>query len=306
MRTADALVMTGTGVLADQYESFLGMPFQMLKWAVAARWCGKEVFFLSVGVESLLDPARIQMMRFALRLARYRSFRDRASGARARRLLKARAGDPLFPDLAFSLPASLTTGHASPPPDTPTVAVGLYAVEGHAMPAYLEAVGAFVVRLLDRGFGVRLVIGDTRYDQEAREGMQGWLRARGVADRVTDDPATSFQELMDQLAGVDFVVATRLHNLVLAFLLGKPAVSISHMDKDDELMEAMGASAYCVQLQGVEAHQILDSFDRMQRHADEIRHTVRGRVQLFREKLEEQYASVFGEIVGQRATRGAP
>jgi polysaccharide pyruvyl transferase WcaK-like protein len=295
MRRTDRLVMTGTGMLTDLHQGPLGTPYQMLKWAAAARWCGKEVFFLSVGVEQLLQPATVNMMGRALRLARYRSYRDPASRMRAARLLKASSEDPLFPDLAFSLPESLTTGQGSPPAGAPTVAVGLYAVESRAMPAYLAVLGTFVLRLLDGGYRVRLVIGDARYDQGAREGMEGWLRARGADKRVLDDPAASFQDLMGQLARVDFVVATRYHNLILAFLLDKPAVSISHMDKDDELMAAMGLSAYCLPLNEIEADRLLETFSRMERHAGEVRQNIRRRVQICRERLEEQYALVFGE-----------
>jgi len=44
--------------LADKNESTFGMPYQMFKWASAARLCQREVLFVSVGAEELVDPMK--------------------------------------------------------------------------------------------------------------------------------------------------------------------------------------------------------------------------------------------------------
>ena len=297
MRTTDTLIMTGTGMLTDRHAGALGMPYQMLKWASAARLWRKEVLFVSVGAEEFVDTAKARMMGGALRLARYRSYRDPASRERAKELVTASAQDPLFPDLAFSLPRPLTTGHGDPPVGAAAVAVGVYGMEPSAMNAYVEALGIFVLRLLDRGHGVRLVIGDAEYDRLARGRLQAWLQERGARDSVLAEPIASFQELIGQLAETDFVVATRFHNLVLGLLLGKPVVSMSHMDKNDEMMAAMGLSAYCVPLNDLEPQRLLESFDRMERSAEELRRGIQERVEIWRERLEEQYSTVFRNVI---------
>jgi polysaccharide pyruvyl transferase WcaK-like protein len=300
MRTADALVMTGTGMLTDKHEPFLGMPYQMLKWAAAAALWRRKVLFVSVGVEELVNPFKVRLMGWALRLARYRSFRDVISRERASGLVRASPPDPIFPDLAFSLPRASATGDGNPPPGTTAVAVGLYGVETDAMTAYVDAMGTFVLRLLDRGHRIRLVIGDREYDRRARERLGLWLQERGVGDRVLAEPITSLQELVGELGRTDFVVATRFHNLVLGLLQGKPVLSISHMDKNDQLMAAMGLSAYCLPLNDLEPQRLLESFDRMERSAEELRGRIQERVETWRERLEDQYATVFGDVADRR------
>lgn len=300
MRSTDVLIMTGTGLLTDRHEGSLGMPYQMFKWASAARMWRRELRFVSVGVEELVDPVRVRLMGWALRLAQHRSYRDPASRERARALLATSEPDPIFPDLAFSLPRSLNPGR-DPSAGPPVVALGVYeGVEASAWPAYLGALGGFALRLLGRGFRVRIVIGDARYDPPAQERLVAWLRERGVGAEVVAEPATSFEELIDQLAGTSFVVATRFHNLILALLLGKPVVSLSHMDKNDELMAAMGLASYCVPLKELEPDRLMATFERLERHAHELRPGIEERNEAWREKLEEQYAAVFATAASQR------
>jgi polysaccharide pyruvyl transferase WcaK-like protein len=272
MRATDALVMTGTGMLTDKHEGLFGLPYQMAKWASAARLWRKDVLFASVGVEELTNPLKRRLMGSALRRARYRSYRDPASRKRASGLLAASKRDPIFPDLAFSLPRSLTAERGGSPPDTATVALGVCdAVETSVMPAYVEALGDFALRLLDRGIRIRLVIGDARYDPPVRERLRSWLRERRADNRVIIEPITSFQELIRQLTDTEFVVATRFHNL----------------------MAAAGLSEYRMPLKDVEPGRLLETFERMERNADELRRRIEDRVETWREELEEQYAIMF-------------
>jgi polysaccharide pyruvyl transferase WcaK-like protein len=297
-RELDMLVVTGTGILTDANEGKLGMPYQMFKWVVAARLSGRKVKFVSVGAEKLNHPVQLFFLRWSLRLAEYRSYRDPLTRERARGLLPSAAQDPLYPDLAFSLPEALTRERSSAPGAPKTVAVGIYAVEGSeaARTAYLDTIGKFVLWLLDHGYRTRIVIGDVHYDLPMLEELRTWLKGRGALERVIDEPVASFEDLLNQLAEADLVVATRFHNVLLSILLGKPVVSISHMDKNDALMSAMGLSAYCRGLAHVEEEQIVALFRELEQNAPQIRATIREKLQLFREQLEQQYSIVFGEL----------
>ena len=42
-----------------------------------------------------------------------------------------------------------------------------------------------------------------------------------------DEPAGSFESLLQQLDGADCVVASRFHGVLLSLLLGKPTIGIS-------------------------------------------------------------------------------
>lgn len=297
-RGLDMLVVTGTGIITDKHDGKLGAPYQMFKWVVATRLAGHKVSFVSVGAEELSHPVQLFFLRWSLRLAEYRSYRDPITRQRAEGLLKDAGRDPLYPDLAFSLPKELSSLPQKQPGSPKTVAVGIYAVEmdeaGAA--AYVETIGRFVLWLLERGYRTRLVHGDANYDGPMRDRLHAWLRAHDALARVVDEYATSFEELLPQLADADLVVATRFHNLLLAVFLGKPVISLSHMDKNDALMQMLGLSAYCRGLEGLELDHITGMFQELEQHADEIRATLRHQLDLFRNQLEEQYASLFGRL----------
>jgi polysaccharide pyruvyl transferase WcaK-like protein len=263
------------------------------------------VLFVSVGVEQLIDPLKVRFMGWALHLACYRSYRDDASRRRARRLLSLSSADPLYPDLAFSLPESLFSECQQSPASEPTVAVGIYAVElgPNEVRDYVERIGTFLLRLLECGRRVRVVIGDVYYDEVARQQLRAWLEERNVYDRIVDEAATSFQELIRQLAEADFVVATRFHNLVLALLVGKPVVSISHMEKNDELMAAMGLPEYSLPLRDAQPEQLLQRLAWMECRAGELRRLIGERIQEYRARLEEQYATVFTRLTDRGGER---
>ena len=213
------------------------------------------------------------------------------------------ASDPLYPDLAFSLPRTLTEPPEAPRGSQPTVAVGIYAVESspEKRREYIETVGGFLVWLLDHGYRARVVIGDVKYDTSTLNELRAWLASRGVLDRIVDEPVASFEDLLKQLAEADMVVATRFHNVLLSILLGKPVVSISHMDKNDALMEQMGLSEYCRGLSDVGTEQVVALFQALERNAPRVRAQIDDRLERFRLKLEEQYSIIFGELAGKTA-----
>ena len=299
MRGVDFLIMTGTGMLTDIHEGLFGMPYQMFKWVAAARLCGCQVAFVSVGAEGFKRPLMVRFLVWSLRLAGYRSFRDSVTHERIVALAGTPAEDPVYPDLAFSLPEALMSARPIPEGRRATrVAVGIYSVESgpEGERRYIETVGRFVLWLLEHGYQARIVIGDADYDQRARAALGAWLSERGASERVVDEPATSFEILFDQLADVDLVLATRFHNVLTALLLEKPVISVSHMSKNDQLMASIGLSEYCMPLDDITLEQVVARFRQLEREAASLRLRIREKKALFRQQLEAQYALVFGRL----------
>jgi polysaccharide pyruvyl transferase WcaK-like protein len=306
VRRLDHLVMPGTGLLTDAQESILGMPYQMLKWTVAARLCGKPVSFVSVGAESLVHPVKSRFICFALRIATYRSYRDAHSRDRVGQRMSLAKADPLCPDLAFSLPRSLMgtkPRQAAAAGTSPVVAVGLYGVDGGpaAVASYVETIGRFAEHLLGRGYVPRLVYGDGEYDEAVFQQVTTWIESRGLSARVISERVESFETLMGQIAASDLMVATRFHNILLAMLLGKPVVSVSHMDKNDQLMEMMGMSDFTLPLAEATPDSLAMVFARLEAARESVHQRLVERGEQFREELEAQYRLLFGDAFGSRA-----
>ena len=84
------------------------------------------------------------------------------------------------------------------------------------------------------------------------------LEARSVAypGRIIDEPVASVEDLLSQIATIDFVVATRFHNVLLSLLLNKPVIAISFHHKCSSLMSQMGLSEYCQDINNLRCRQV--------------------------------------------------
>ena len=256
IRSADLMIIPGTGILDDFGERPQGVPLDIFLWCLAARIAGTRVAFVSIGAGPIRHPVSKWLMVSAAKLANYRSYRDIIS----RDFLK-NAGvnvekDKVYPDIAFNLTAP--EGRAPAPLGSGRLTVGLgvmkyrgwygYAVGGQPIfDAYIDKLARFVVHLLAAGHRVKLFTGDTS-DNEALEVLMTRLQkvaAVPLENSVFTEPAQSLHDLMKQMSGTDIVVATRFHNIVCALKTGKPTISLGYSKKNDDLMAAMGLGEYC-------------------------------------------------------------
>jgi polysaccharide pyruvyl transferase WcaK-like protein len=293
----DLLIMSGTGMLTDSSEGAFGLPYDMFRWAVAVRAGGGKVLFTSVGVEPIEHRLTKLFIGTALRLAEYRSYRDVQSREHLTRIGLGDPKDPVYPDLAFSLPEAMISGRTRSPTRKRTVAVGLYDYQGRgkggpsedaAYRGYLEKMRQFTRWLLDHDYAVRVVLGDIPYDVPVLEDFRALLQ-----ERVDDKPAASVEELLDQLGEVDVVVASRFHSVLLSLLLGKPVVSVSYNEKNDALMEQMGLSGYCQSIDAFEVDRLIDQFRDLERSEARLRPVIAQKVASYRDELREQYDRLF-------------
>ena len=209
-------------------------PYDLFRWSIAARLCRCKILFVSVGAGPLYSRAGRFFVKTALSLADFRSYRDESS-LRYLEGIGFRAGnDPVYPDLAFSLPESIVPRGHDGEGRRPVVGLGLmeyagrYSVERPSTSvysAYLEALVEFTEWLFAHEYDVRLLIGD-RVDTHVTQEFKSLLKKRSVMygeERIIDEPIASVDDLLKQLAATDVVVATRFHNVLLALLLNKPA-----------------------------------------------------------------------------------
>ena len=310
-RKLDAIVMTGTGMLTDDSEGAFGLPYDLFKWAVAARVCGGRVVFASVGVEPISSGPAKFFITSALRLAEYRSYRDLQSKERLQKAGFDDARDEVYPDLAFSLPSA---ADAKPAPaeregaarEGRIVAVGIYAYrargaagddDARAYRDYLDKIGSFIAWLLDHGYRVRVIIGDLTYDEAVLHDLRAVLDSKKIprdTGRVEDAPAASVDEIMRQISAVDVVVASRFHNVLLALFLGKPVVSVSYNEKNDALMTAVGLEKYCQSIDDFDLRRLTEQITDIEANWGRLRSTIMTRGAAFRDDLEQQYRRIFG------------
>ena len=313
LRQADMLVIAGTGLLSDAYGVTRDDgPYSVFKWSVVAKLCGCKLLFVSVGAGPLYGRLGRFFVKSALALADFRSYRDTASRQCLMRIGFQRKNDRVSPDLVFSLPNAAIPHQ--PITDRKRTVVGLgvmeyagrYSVDQPITATYqryLDCLVNFATWLLAHDYSVRLLVGDTCDEAVAQE-LRCLLKGRLDCDpaRVIHEPAASVEDLLSQLAATDLVVATRFHNVLLALLLNKPAISISFHPKCASLMSQLGLSQYCQDINELHSDRLIECFQELEKNAEQVKAQIKMRVAEFRARLDEQYAVIFGKRDGCEAT----
>lgn len=271
-RGLDVMMVPGTGILDDFHDSPFGWPYVLFRWCLAARLAGADVAFVSIGAGPIQSQLSRWLLKAAAQLATYRSYRDRGSRDFMRGIGMDVESEAVYPDIAFALPAP--TGSPSRPSQVSTVGVGVMSYFGWAKAnpngnliyyGYLDKLQVFVLWLLDRGFGVRLLTGDVS-DWRAVEALCDRIEAHaGVAvrRRIEAEPGRTLHDVMAQIAMTDIVVATRFHNIVCALKMGRPPISLGYALKNDELMAEFGLGTFCQHIERFDTDVLMEQFDRL-------------------------------------------
>jgi polysaccharide pyruvyl transferase WcaK-like protein len=99
--------------------------YALLNWSLIAKLCGCRLLFASARGEPMYHPMTEWLVRAALWLADYRSYRDLYSKRFIEGIGFKTRGDRLYPDLAFSLPRALFPECSPKKAHAKTVAIGV-------------------------------------------------------------------------------------------------------------------------------------------------------------------------------------
>ncbi|HEY6910647.1 MAG TPA: polysaccharide pyruvyl transferase family protein [Myxococcales bacterium] len=297
------LVMTGTGMLSDVGIGPFDLHWEILKWSAVAKLRGARVTFASVGMGPIASAASRRIVRWALSLADYRSFRDGWSRSYLESLGFDASRDRVYPDLAFSLPPEVRAGARSA--GRRVVGVGLMDYYGtHVSPrvgedayrAYVAKMTRFVRWLLERGYDVRLLIGDISYDTRSKHDVLRGLSESGApvaSGRVVTARIASVDDLVQELGRTDLVVAMRFHTTLLALMLKKPVLALSYHQKCVCLMDAVGLPQYAHDIDRSDAEQLIRQFEDLETNSESFAPSIAGKLDESRRALDEQYAELF-------------
>lgn len=298
----DTLIVPGTGLLTDAYGLSGWGPYSLFKWSLVARLRGCRVLFVSVGAGPIHSRLGRFLVKSALYLAAYRSYRDESSMDFLSGIGFNVGHDRVFPDLAFGLPETLL-----PYPRTSgqnrVVGIGLMTQDekySFANPhhetyeKYLHCLVLFATWLLANDYDIRIFVGDG--DTFVIDDFKSLLDTSCTYDegRVIDQPVTSVGEILAQIAATDVVVGTRFHNVLLALILNKPVIAISFHQKCISLMNYMNLSEYCHAIDHMNAAILISQFRNLQDASEKTRPLIRERVLEARRALEDQYELLFG------------
>jgi polysaccharide pyruvyl transferase WcaK-like protein len=306
-----ALIVPGTQILSDNLTGPFGWVYEAFKWSVCGKLCRCKLLFVSIGVGPISHPLSKLFVRASLSLAYYRSYRDDESRQYAAALGVKSVRDPVYPDLAFSLPMPMVKPRMAVSSAKPVVALGVLDYHGqfagtpsrdhaHAVyRRYLREVVRFTEWLITRGFSVRLVLGDVTYDPAVQADIEQAVSARGIGrqgEQVVIRPIQTVQDLVVQLAESDIVVSSRFHNVVLSLLLNKPVIALGYQSKFNALMSAFGLGEYCLNIDEYDSTTLAAAVLAATERGSQLAASIAAGVHECRMTLEEQYRRVFSKI----------
>ncbi|TVL89449.1 polysaccharide pyruvyl transferase family protein [Streptomyces sp. SAJ15] len=304
VRRHDVVIVPGMGVL----EATLplrpwGFPYSLFLLCASGRLLRTPVALVSVGADAISARPTRTLVRWAARLATYRSYRDALSRDAMREMGVDTTRDAVYPDLAFALPTP-------PPGPTGQVCVGVMDFHGgdddraradEIHRRYLEGTTRFVRALVEEGRRVRLLTGD-----ECDAPVVAAILETVDSPLVTAAEVSSLADLMEETAAADAVVATRYHNLICALKAGTPTLALSYAAKSDALMTRMGLGAYRHPAREVEADRLLEQFRELEKRSAELRRTLTERNEEAARQLAEQFAALSRTLFKKTTRQEAP
>jgi polysaccharide pyruvyl transferase WcaK-like protein len=265
LSSIDAVVVPGTGILDDFGVGPRQMPYDLFRWTALARSARTPWAMVAVGAGPIEHRASRGLIRRAVRRSQVVTYRDEGSRQFMRGLGEPLGSDSVQPDVVFSHPVPVDRRPGQVPGH---VGLGLMRYGGWnatqdfdeaVFDAYVEAMAEIAVRLLDLGCSIRVLIGEDADVEAVSRVVEAVRRHRGdaAAESLTVEPIHTFDDLLEQIAHTDAVVATRFHNVVAALMMGRPTVSIGYADKNRELMTAFGVGEYCHRVDRLDVDRVV-------------------------------------------------
>lgn len=305
LRRIDAVFVNGGGQLNDEWGGATAHPLTMAKFAALCRLTGTPLAVVSVGATPLESRLSRVFVRFVLRTADYVSVRDEDARSVVEEwcdLEELRC----VPDLAFAHGPGpededgSSGGDAGSDATEPVIAFspvsyrrpGVWSWSDEAaFESYCRRMEEFVERQLEAGRRLRMFATspmDWDLVERVAAGVPGQA-SEGVETVLPSGFVDAMSTLDSALDGVDLVVASRLHGVMLSHLRGLPVVAIHHDRKVEAHMEQMGLGDLAVPVDEATPDRICGIVDRALDGRDRIGDSVAASVRRQRERVEEQF-----------------
>ena len=158
---------------------------------------------------------------------------------------------------------------------------------------FIAKCAVFASGLIRRSYSLTLFGTDIGIDPLAIEDLQTALRNRHSVTGLSYDSVKSTKELLAAMNKMDYVVTCRFHGVVFAHLLNKPVLAISHHPKVATLMNDIGLSEYCVDIDSFEADSLLSTFRLLVENGESIKGRLATALARYRGELASQFDDLF-------------
>ncbi len=299
------LILRGGGQLSDSWGGPWKHPYTLFTWSMLARLSRTPFIVLSVGREGISSPLSRWLLRHALQGARYRSYRDEETKKMVEKWgIKGR--DYLYPDLAFSLQIPTALRRVATPRQRVVVGISpmpycdprVWPIKDQAAyQRYLRTLASFSIGLIERGYEIILFASQVLLDPPVVSELKALILAKfhndSRAELVSEAKLRTVDDFLSLIPKFDFVVASRLHGLLLSQLMYTPALAISYDPKVEALMVDLGLREFCVDIEKIDTEILTTRFSSLEAKRHAVCDALRERVTKFQAALQEQYDVVF-------------
>ena len=307
VRGLQRVIVTGGGALDEFWGGPWGHPWTLFKFAVLSRLCHVPFLFVSVGKCSVERPLSRFFVRSALRMAEYRSYRDADSKTAVQALLRS-PGDPVCADLAYCFPCQVARRPQSRSLQDQSLLVGVSPMawcdprvwpikDEQRYSRYLGHLADMVAWLLQQRNRVLLFATDNP-DNDNIADLQRLLSLRSVDSSllqvIPGPPQQTTEGFLEAISATDLVIASRLHGVILSHLIAVPVLAISYDRKVDAHMHDIGQSAYCLDIDHLDAESLVSRFVALRDARARESARIASAVQRYREQVRMQYDQLFG------------
>lgn len=299
------LIICGGGQLTEK-DGPWGFPYAIFKWIVLAKSAGVRCIVLNVGAGPLASPLGKFFVTRSLLATDYVSFRDNKSQALVQEI-GFTGKSFVYPDSAYALEDTKANagslggrvqsivGFAPMPYPGPRNGY-LSANDDTVYQEFMLKLAGFAASLASKSYLLSFFGTDTGVDPLAIEDLQAALlnnHGVGASQYYVNTPASSTQDLLKAISGMDYVVTCRFHGVVFAHLLNKPVLAIAPHPKVRDLMTDLGLSSYCVDVRDFDAKLLEERFASMVSNAREIKSRMALSLKKNRQLLKTQFDELF-------------
>ena len=296
-KSLDLLIICGGGQLRDSAGGPYTFTHSILKWVLLAKLRSARCYFLNLGAGPLKTRSARFFLRGALRLSDYTSFRDEKSNLLVRRSgFKGKAG--VHTDCVYSLPVpeekTSRRAHGSRRPVVGVSPMRVYWDNDPEVYAHLiRELGKFSAWLARDRHDLHLFSTELPSDYEPIDHLKDAITTEYADSSITCPETENIDSLLTRMSSMDYVVTCRFHGVVFAHLMNIPVLAISHHSKVATLMDDLGLSEYCLDINTFDLNQLKETFSRLTANAAEVKKRMAERAAHYRRELDFQFDSLF-------------
>ena len=314
LRSLDVLIISGGGQLCELWRGPWSHPYTIFKFSLLTKLARRQLYILNVGAGPLKHPLSKFFARSAVRLADYRSFRDRDSQELVRSI-GVKSKTHVYPDLAYALEIGDRSNaadrsnaklHGASKPTVGLNPIGFCdpriwpRKEDSLYQEYLGKLTQFSAWLIEHGYTLRVFSTEMSVDRQAIGDLETRLRSRlspaALEGQFFWNPSESVTDVLREMSELDFIVTSKFHGIIFSHLLGKPVISLSYHRKMDVAMRAVGQSRFSADIEHFDVDSLIQAFRSLVDESRRIQSGSAAAVEANAARLSEQFDGLFGPV----------